>query len=268
MSRRVKDYWDRRAREAAGKLEATTNDIWLRELEVNTIVETLKALGLDRDARLADLGCGDGLAAVRIARAFPELSVLGLDYSENMLELARQRLRTEMALHPEIRQRVTFVIGDVTKLDASLGDQLYEVILTDRCLINLDSQRRQYDAIRQIAEHVKPGGTYIAIENFVEGHNNMNAARRSVGIEEIPIRWHNLYFSEKKFVSRCEKYFDHIEISDFSSSYYFATRVIYSALCWMQGVEPDYNHEIHQLAVRLPSFGQLSPIRMSVMRRR
>jgi hypothetical protein len=131
-------------------------------------------------------------------------------------------------------------------------------------LINLDSFERQTDAIAQIAEHTKAMGYYIAIENFIEGHENMNRARSSVGLPEIPVRWHNLYFKEQEFISNVQRFFDDITLKDFSSSYYFATRVIYSKMCQMRGETPDYSHEIHQLAIRLPWFGQFSPIRMAV----
>jgi len=65
-----------------------------------------------------------------------------------------------------------------------------------------------------------------------------------------------------------EPFFDIVEVKDFSSTYYFATRVIYSKMCQMRMEEPDYHHEIHQLAVQLPWTGKFSPIRMVVMRRK
>ena len=70
------------------------------------------------------------------------------------------------------------------------------------------------------------------------------------------MRWHNLYFREAEFAAPAAPFFDEITFKDFSSSYYFATRVIYSGMCKMRGEEPDYEHEIHQLAVTLPWTGQ------------
>jgi hypothetical protein len=96
----------------------------------------------------------------------------------------------------------------------------------------------------------------------------MNRARQAVGLPEIPVRWHNLYFEERAFRGMAEPFFDDITFRDFSSSYYFATRVIYSALCTMRGEKIDYNHEIHQLAPRLPWTGQFSPIRLAILRRK
>ena len=54
----VQQYWDERAA-ASREPNATTADVWLRELEIATIVETLDALHLPDGATLLDAGCGD-----------------------------------------------------------------------------------------------------------------------------------------------------------------------------------------------------------------
>lgn len=262
MKEKIKEYWEERAKQSGSSQAATTDDIYLRELEVRTIIETLQEINLVSGASL-DLGCGDGYSTLKVADAIPSLSFWGIDYSENMIRIAGERLDSR----PELRGRVTFTVGDVTNLRQACGNTAFGLILSDRCLINLDSTGCQSYAIAQIAEHISPGGYFVAIENFTEGHENMNSARRSIGLSEIPVRWHNLYFKEQEFVRSAERFFKVLAMKDFSSSYYFATRVIYSKMCQMRGENPDYRHEIHQLAVQLPWIGQFSPIRMAVLRR-
>ena len=261
---KVREYWEERAKQYYSSPGATTDDIHLRELEIAAIVQTLHALDLPAQASMLDVGCGDGHSTLGVAEALPDLHVLGIDYSQNMIRLADERLQRQ----PELQERLSFLVGDVMNLRPVCADSLYDVVLTDRCLINLDSLESQYHAMAEIADHANRGGHYIAIENFVEGHENMNAARRALGVPEIPVRWHNLYFREDDFIRGAERFFESIAIKDFASSYYFATRVIYSAMCQMRGEEPDYDHEIHRLAVHLPWVGQFSPIRMAVMRRK
>src|SRR5262249_9180307 len=123
-------------------------------------------------------------------------------------------------------------------------------------------------AIAQIAKHTRAGGYYVAIENFIEGQERMNEMRRAAGLPNIPINWHNLYFREGEFVSSASRFFGEIVFKDFSSTYYFATRIVYSAMCQLRGEQPDYQHDLHKVAVRLPWIGQFSPIRMVVMRRK
>jgi ubiquinone/menaquinone biosynthesis C-methylase UbiE len=260
----IKDYWEERAKENATTPEATTNDFYLRELEISTLIQTLEGLGLGPGGTVLDVGCGDGYTTVAVADALTRLRFTGIDYSENMIASARGRVTGK----PHLKDRVTFSVGDATALNTAAGDSTYDAVTTDRCLINLESKEDQARAVAQLARHTKPGGYYVAIENFNEGQHEMNRLRASVDLPEIPIRWHNLYFDEADFKLLVEPFFEEIEFKEFSSSYYFATRVIYSAMCQMRGETPDYRHEIHQLAVKLPWFGQFSPIRMVVMRRR
>jgi len=261
---RIKEYWEGRARENENSPQATTNDIYLRKLELSNIIETINSLGVHEGASVLDVGCGDGYTTLDVAQALPGLCFLGIDYSASMIENARRQL----ALRTDLQERLTFRIGDATNLEAACGDETFDVVMTDRCLINLALSESQSQAVAQIAEHTKPGGHYVAIENFVEGQDNLNAMRRAVGLPDIPVRWHNLFFKEADFIRAAEPFFDEIKFKDFSSSYYFATRVIYSALCQMRGEQPDYEHEIHQVAINLPWTGQFSPIRMAILRRK
>lgn len=260
---KIRNYWEERARKYLDNPAATTDDVYLRELEILSLIQTLREIGFSKGSFL-DVGCGDGYSILKMAHALENFSFLAIDYSQNMIKLAEQRLASK----PELKSRVQFMVGDVMALEEISSRSLYDVVLSDRCLINLGSFENQSQAIAQIANHTKLGGYYIAIENFIEGHENMNEARRHLGLPEIPVRWHNLYFEEKPFVRCVERFFQDILFKEFSSSYYFATRVIYSAMCQMKKEAPDYNHEIHQLAVRLPWVGKFSPIRMAVMRRK
>ena len=51
MSERIKDYWNQRAGENSGSLTATTQDIWLRRLEVASLIGMLEKLNLPPDAQ-------------------------------------------------------------------------------------------------------------------------------------------------------------------------------------------------------------------------
>ncbi|MBN2373536.1 class I SAM-dependent methyltransferase [bacterium] len=259
---KIKEYWEERAKQHMENPSATTDDVYLRELEISVIIKTINEIGIDKGS-LLDVGCGDGYSILKVAEAFKNLSFVAIDYSENMIRLARQRLESQ----PDLKHQARFIIGDVTAIGQSLCGSSFDIVLTDRCLINLGSFEDQCNAIRNIANHTKKNGYYIAIENFIEGHENMNAARRQLGLLEIPVRWHNIYFKEKEFIECAGRFFQDISFREFTSSYYFATRVIYAAMCQMRGEKPDYRHEIHQLSIRLPWIGQFSPIRMAVMRK-
>ncbi len=261
MNRAIRDYWDRRARDAAGAVNATTDDVHYRALEHATLVRALAATTAPA-ARVLDAGCGDGLTTLRVAADLGERTFLGVDNAAGMLASARVH-RAQAG--PPVRRRVRFRHADVTDLAAAIGDEHFDAAFTCRCLINLETPAAQYDAIDRLAATLRPGGRLFAIEGFVEGQERLNAARRAVDLPEIPVRWHNLFFGEDEFVRETGRRFRRVTFEDFASSYYFATRVVYAAACRVRGATPDYDHPVHRIAPSLPWTGRFAPTRMAIL---
>ncbi|MGA2494181.1 MAG: class I SAM-dependent methyltransferase [Roseiarcus sp.] len=252
----IKHYWTERA--ASDSANATTNDVHLRDLERATLVGRLRALGCSAQSRILDAGCGDGQTVFALAAEFG-CRLVGRDYASSMIELAKTRLASDP------NPLVDFAIGDVRRVADEFGAEAFDFVTTDRCLINLESEAEQYAAIEGIAKALKPGGRYLAIENFVEGNDRLNELRALFDLPPIAVRWHNRFFREGEFIERMRGCFRSVEKFEFSSAYYLATRVIYSRLCAIEGVAPDYRHPIHADSVKLPVVGDFSPIKLFVL---
>ena len=95
-------------------------------------------------ARVADVGCGLGASTVLIAQAFPEVSVVGSDYHDGSIELARKR-----AADAGVADRVTFEVASAQTFAGS-G---YDLVTTFDCLHDmgdpLGAARRIRDARRR-----------------------------------------------------------------------------------------------------------------------
>ncbi len=252
----IKQYWTERA--TTDSANATTNDIYLRVLERETLTSHLRRLHCTAGSRVLDAGCGDGETLFALDAALG-CQLVGRDFASSMIDLANARLATNP------NSRMNFAVGDVREVAQNFAEASFDFIMTDRCLINLDSDAEQYAAIEGIVRALKPGGYYLAIENFIEGNDRMNEMRAIYGLPAIAIRWHNKFFCEADFVERMKRLFSTVEKFDFSSSYYFATRVIYSRLCAVEGKSPDYRHPIHAQSTKLPAFGDFSPIKLFVL---
>ena len=257
----IRQYWQNRARELGSSTAVTTQDVHLRELEIATLRSQLENLNLPPGSRVVDIGCGDGHSTLKVAKSLKTLSFKAMDFSSNMIDVARERLEQ----NPELKERVSFEVGDVTDLRSCLSEGSVDVVTTDRCLINLTSGRQQYDALAEIHRALKPGGHYVGIEDFQEGNDELNRLRESLGLPKIAVRWHNLFFRQAEFLQQMKCLFSAVEIIDFASSYYFATRVVYSKCCQLNNVQPDYHHEVHQLAGDIPNVGSVSPLKLIVM---
>ena len=98
--------------------------------------------------RTLDVGCGDGVVARTLARR--GLTVLAIDISPRMIELARAR--TDRAL------RIEYRVGDIMTTDLPAGG--FDVVTT----INMVHHLPLPDVVPRLATLVAPGG-YLLIQD-------------------------------------------------------------------------------------------------------
>lgn len=252
----IKKFWDDQAKQYQQEGLATSPDMIDREMEINAIAKYIK-----NGSSVLDIGCGNGYSTIKFAQKFNKIKIKGIDYSEEMIRQAKASLEK---LDGGLAKRISFDVGDVLKMDF---EEKFNIITTDRCLINLINFNQQKKAIKNIAGLLKSGGLYIMCENTLEGLGKINSLRKIVGLSEIPVRWHNLYFREKALVGFLKGYFKIIEIDNFESLYYIASRV-FNAKLTPEGQKPDYNAKINKIAAQLPSVGDYGPTKVFVLRKK
>jgi len=249
----IKNYWDQRAK-VDSSAQSTTMDIWLRQIESRVIKE---AISMYSPSTVTDLGCGDGRTTISCAESFPGIRFQGFDYAESMINNAKNNALDSMA------NNFSFDIGDVLERPKGLVD----FIFTTRCLINLSDWNSQMMALNNIRDALSPGGIYLMIENFIEGHDAFNGIREQYGLSEISVRDHNLFFESARFIDFTQKDFDILSDVNISSQYYLVSRIIYSSICATQGVQPDYDDIHHELASRLPFLGNFGPTKALILKK-
>ncbi len=255
---KIKAHWDEQAAKGADNPLATTNDKLLRELEIKSILSHIP----DAPLRIADVGCGTGYSTMEFARQRPARFV-GIDYSENMIGEADKLLA---GVDDAVRGRVEFHVGDVLSLQ-SLNLELFDIVTTDRCLINLTSAEDQKQAIAQIHGIIKPGGAYIMCEGSRQGFAKVNELCALSGLPLLTNYWHNIYLDEDILLPYVAGLFDVVAIENFASTYYVASR-IYNAVSAPDQAKPDYFSPINRTAVNLPPIGDYSPLRTYYLRKR
>lgn len=104
--------------------------------------------------RVLDLGCGDGKLAAVVLEARPGAAeAIGVDRSEPMLDLARQRFAAE--------PRVGLVEHD---LDTPLPDLgTFDVVVSGFAIHHLAHERKQ-SLLGEVAHALRPGGVFANLE--------------------------------------------------------------------------------------------------------
>lgn len=236
--RAVREFWDERARDGSVDANQVTHpDVWQRWIEI----ELLKR-HLDQQADVLEVGCGNGYTTAHMAPLVR--SVLALDYSEAMVQRAREDcrdVRTGSGASPEFR------VGDAMRLSAdSLGR--FDIVTSQRCLINLGAWDDQQEALRGVAAVTKPGGRFIMMEGSAQGRRTLDEARVSMGLERMPKVWHNVDFEIDRTKQFLDSYFELIH-EQYLGTYDFVSRLVHPLLSAPEA--PRYEAEINRIAAEL-----------------
>lgn len=141
------------AAQAAFNRPAFTNDLaasWLPSVpDVHA-----RLSDATRPARVADIGCGVGWAAIELAKAFPHVRVDGYDADELSLEQARRNAEDH-----GVSDRVRFELVDVST--SSYGDASYDLVLFLECVHDLG---RPVEALAAARAAMADGGAVIVMD--------------------------------------------------------------------------------------------------------
>jgi 2-polyprenyl-3-methyl-5-hydroxy-6-metoxy-1,4-benzoquinol methylase len=121
------------------------------------IPELHARLQADSPARVVEIGCGEGVAAVAMAQAFTNIHVDGIDLDDASIEAARR-----YATSAGVADRVTFEVRDVT--DDSLAGT-YDAAFAFEMIHDL---ARPVDALRAMRRLTDGGGTCIVVDERVD----------------------------------------------------------------------------------------------------
>ena len=186
---RTDQIWQNRT-VAEGFLTGVRGAIPFATEQINIALRILDQL--DRPIlRVADLGCGDGAIAHAILTHYPDAHVTAIDFSEPMLEQARQRLQP-------FGERVDIVQADLyapawqaairSTNDDSTGSGAFDAVLSGYCIHHLPDDRKQA-LYREIFHLLRSGGSFLNIEHVVSASPWIEALFNDALVEAI-YQWH------------------------------------------------------------------------------
>ena len=245
-SKAIFEHWSNWAETYGTALRATTKTGTAKQLELDALARRLKATIGDTATDVLEVGCGNGINCISLAPGFPQATFDGIDYIEKMIEAARDSLKAV----DNIAERVNFFQGDALKIaDHPNLKKSYDLIFTNRCLINLNTIDLQKQAISAIADKLKPGGHLVMIENSLEPYGQQNSCREVLGLPARTPAEFNLFFDESEIRPHLARSGLTLEaVEDFSSLH---DLVLYALVPATNGGKVDYDHPIVQAATVL-----------------
>jgi SAM-dependent methyltransferase len=248
-----------------GDASSTMRDETTRGREIAGIVRTLDWLGEtgNRFGNLLDIGCGNGYLLEVLRSKFRDLDIEGLEYTPELAQIARDRGVANCPITE----------GDVRELPYE--DASFDVVVTERCIINVMDTDDQAKSFHEVGRILRPGGHFICIEAFVDGLEQLNEARTELGLEENKMAYHNLWFDRDWFLDTISDQFEVVDPAalgaedvpspNFLSSHYFISRVLYPAVTKKDIL---YNTHLVKFFGFLPPIGNYCPIQFWILKRK
>lgn len=246
------EFWNERAHLG---MVAGTNDLLAKQLEIKAIQQYIKP-GMS----ILDFGCGNGITALTLAQAM-DVHIFGVDFSPNMIEYAKLNKNKY-----NLRGTIEFHLGDQSYLEKMTNK--FEIIYTERCIINIKSWEEQKKTIFKLLDLLQEEGMYLMCETSETSLRNINILRKSLDLPKINIPWHNRYLIDHEVEELNPDCATLEEVNNFSSTYYFLSRIINAKLSAQRHEEPRYEDPINMLALQLPPLGDFSQSKIWVWRKK
>jgi ubiquinone/menaquinone biosynthesis C-methylase UbiE len=208
----VLTYWNREDVESM-------YDKNLLRLEIELILKHLKP-----GSKILDAGCGEGEGTLAYS-AIEGATIHAADFSPTRLKMAAKRL--------EGKTNVTFMHTNFLAEQAPDSD--YDYIISQRFLINICEWQLQKKVLLELMKKLKPGGTLLMMEGCANGALELNNFRRLLGLEPIPVKWHNLFFDNEALISAMKENKYKLTAEEGLGEFFLLTR----------GIQPFFTHELN-----------------------
>ena len=220
----IREFWTQQATTHGLSPAASWSDRPVMEMEIRNLLRYLS----DGD-RVLDVGCANGWSTIQFASQ-KRIRILGLDYIPDMIESARKGLEANRA---HLTGEVEFDVGNILELQEP--DAGYDKVIVIRVLINLGNWENQLRGIRECARVLRPGGLFMMSEATVQGWERLNAFRREWKLPPIPMPPFNQYLDQQRVIDEAGPDLELVEVVDFASTYYVASRVLKPLLAGLAG---------------------------------
>lgn len=148
----------------------------------------------DRPLSVIDLGCGTGTVAQAVQNIYPNAVITCVDLSEEMLEIAKQKLNNQVTCIVSSFENLTF-------------ETSYDVVVSSLALHHLEDQAAHQHFYRQIYQALNHTGLFINADVIQASSTELQEAfmqkwitfmNQQITLKEIQERWLKSHFEEDR----------------------------------------------------------------------
>lgn len=204
--RRVYDWWGRHP-----GLFRTVDEILFLGRRQELRRRAVDALGLSGGEAVLDLACGHGVNFALLAEAIgPSGRLIALDYSEEMVAAARDRVLREGWPNAEVLQ------ADAARMELAAGS-----LDGALCTLGLSVVPDQRGAIERVEAALGPGGRFVVLD----GRTFRGPARvLNPAIKPLFKYTSNWRHPDADLVAELERAFDEVAVEEFNGGSLFIAR--------------------------------------------
>jgi SAM-dependent methyltransferase len=263
---RIREHWIDWATRYEADLRSTTKTPTIKQLEIDAFARAIQAISPPPQTAL-EVGCGNLINTLTLARRFPAMRWVATDYLPEMVANSARNRDKE----PDLASRITVAQGDIRTADATPGAP-FDVVISDRVVINLNTWQLQREALDALVRAVRPGGHVLLIENTTDGFGEQNGLRTAVGLPARAPAEFNLFLDDSRVREHLSGSCDLVSGEDFAALH---DLVLYVLTPLVSGGQVDYGHALVKaatdLTLALPDRLRIGPYgqnRLYVFRRR
>ena len=217
---------------------------YIKKILLNEISKRKK-----KSIKILELGSGTGFLADSIVSELKKTSIncsyFGVDFSSVATKKAKSR---------KIPNSV-FIKSDFIKF-LKANNTKFDYIITQRSIMAIMNTQTQIQLLKLIKNSLTKGGKGMFSEVSIQAFKTIQKLRATLEIEPIEKVWHSLYLDEKILYD----IFPKTKKIDFSSTYWFITRVIYPYF-----EKPKHNTKLHDFAASIPQKGNYGLVKLFVV---
>ena len=266
--KQVKDHYREQVKKELLDPTSTMPDEIIRIKEIDAFKKCLDLSCIEMNKKIdsiaiCEIGCGNGTLLEKL-KNWGCKNVTAFDFLEEFVDLSQSR---------NLGYQID--VGDVSNL--KYEDNSFDVILSERVVINLLDKQDQKESFKELNRILRPNSYLFMFEAFENALHLLNEARSEFELEPIKMPAQNRWFKESEFQNNIIGKFEVIDSIQgqklperhLLSSHYFLTRVLHDLLLYLNDGKGKVRNSLFAkfFSETGKNFGEFGPVQFIALKK-